>query len=97
MEALLASIKEGTKNLDFLLDDLSNESIANYYVAFTRFITSGYLKENEVLYSGFFEGQSLDQFCREEVEPMWKDCDHICIIALVNAIGEKFVSFQGCY
>jgi hypothetical protein len=51
-------------------------------------ITSGFLKENAELYSGFIEnGQSLEQFCCEEVEPMWKDADHISIIALVNAIG----------
>ncbi|KAI6189877.1 Ubiquitin thioesterase [Aphelenchoides bicaudatus] len=87
IEALLEAIKDGTKNLDFLLDDLNNDSIANYYVAFTRLITSGFLRENAALYECFIEGgQTLDQFCREEVEPMWKDCDHLTIIGLVNAI-----------
>lgn len=99
----MEAIKDGTKNLDFLLDDLNNDNIANYYVAFTRsvfrikklntaifrLITSGFLKENAELYAGFIEGgQSLDQFCQEEIEPMWKECDHLSIIALVNAIGK---------
>jgi len=87
METMLESIRDGTKNLEFLIDDLRNEEIANYYVAFTRLITSGYLRENSELYSGFIEGgRTLDQFCRDEVEPMWKDCDHLSIIALVNSI-----------
>jgi ubiquitin thioesterase protein OTUB1 len=29
----------------------------------------------------------LDQYCKDEIEPMWKECDHICIIGLVNAIN----------
>jgi ubiquitin thioesterase protein OTUB1 len=36
VETMLDSIKNGTKNLEFLLDDLNNDGIANYYVAFTR-------------------------------------------------------------
>lgn len=87
METLLTSIQNNTKSLDFLFDDLNNDGIANYYVAFLRLITSGYLRENEALYSGFIEGtRTLDQYCKDEVEPMWKDCDHISIIALINAI-----------
>jgi ubiquitin thioesterase protein OTUB1 len=36
VETCLDSIKDGTKNLDFLFDDLRNDGIANYYVAFMR-------------------------------------------------------------
>ncbi|KAI1723272.1 peptidase c65 otubain domain-containing protein [Ditylenchus destructor] len=88
MDVLLDSFSSGTKNtLQILFDDLNVDGIANYYVAFTRLICSGYLRENEALYSGFIEGaRTLDQYCKEEIEPMWKECDHICIIALVNAI-----------
>uniref|UniRef100_A0A915CV49 ubiquitinyl hydrolase 1 n=1 Tax=Ditylenchus dipsaci TaxID=166011 RepID=A0A915CV49_9BILA len=79
--------KAHENGLQMLFDDLNVDGIANYYVAFLRLICSGYLRENEVIFSGFIEGgRTLDQFCKDEIEPMWKECDHICIIALVNAI-----------
>jgi hypothetical protein len=50
------------------MDDLNQDGVANYYVAFCRIICSGYLRENEALFSGFIEGdKTLDQFCRDEV------------------------------
>ena len=88
MDQLMTSMQDGTMQPQILMDDLNQDGIANYYVAFCRLICSGYLRENEALYSGFIEGgKTLDQFCRDEVEPMWRECDHICIIALVNALG----------
>ncbi|KAL3085152.1 hypothetical protein niasHS_010221 [Heterodera schachtii] len=88
MEQLMTSLLNGTMLPPILLDDLNQDGIANYYVAFLRLICSGYLRENEALYSGFIEGvKTLDQFCRDEIEPMWREIDHIGIISLVNAIG----------
>jgi ubiquitin thioesterase protein OTUB1 len=88
MDVLLDSIKDGSKTFEILFHDLNVDGIANYYVAFTRLIASGYLRENEVLFSGFIEGgRTLDQYCKDEIEPMWKECDHIGIIALVNAMS----------
>uniref|UniRef100_A0A914HD81 Ubiquitin thioesterase n=1 Tax=Globodera rostochiensis TaxID=31243 RepID=A0A914HD81_GLORO len=88
MDQLVDSMLNGTMLPQMLLDDLNQDGIANYYVAFCRLICSGYLRENEALYSGFVEGvKSLDQFCRDEIEPMWRECDHVAIIALVNSIG----------
>ena len=87
METLLNSIKNDEKTMDMLFDDLKNENMANYYVAFLRLICSGFLRENEANYKDFIEGgRSLDQYCKDEVEPMWKECDHLCIIALINAL-----------
>jgi ubiquitin thioesterase protein OTUB1 len=87
METLCESIKENLKTNEVLMDDLNQDGIANYYVAFLRLITSGYLRENETEYAGFIEGgRTLDLYCIEEIEPMWKDCDHLSIIALVNAL-----------
>uniref|UniRef100_A0A7E4ZVP9 ubiquitinyl hydrolase 1 n=1 Tax=Panagrellus redivivus TaxID=6233 RepID=A0A7E4ZVP9_PANRE len=88
METLLESIRDNLKNESLLLDDLNQESIANYYVAFLRLIASGFLNENEDTYAGFIEGgRTLKEYCREEIEPMWKDCDHMSILALVNALA----------
>ncbi|KAI6229749.1 Ubiquitin thioesterase [Aphelenchoides fujianensis] len=88
IEEVLEEIKNGTKNMDFLQDDLNNDGYANYLVAFCRMVTSAYLRENEAIYSGFIEGErDLHTYCQEEIEAMWKDSDHLAIIALVNALG----------
>lgn len=51
-------------------------------------MTSGYLRENVETYQGFIDGdRTVEQFCQSEIEPMFKDCDHLAIIALTNAIG----------
>uniref|UniRef100_A0A914CYD0 Ubiquitin thioesterase n=1 Tax=Acrobeloides nanus TaxID=290746 RepID=A0A914CYD0_9BILA len=87
MDTLMDSIDKGEKTDAMLFDDLNQDGIANYYVAFMRFITSGFLRENEELYSAFIEGErNLDQYCKDEVEPMWKESDQIAAVALVNAI-----------
>lgn len=68
MDQLMTSMLDGTTQLSILMDDLGQDSIANYYVAFCRLICSGYLRENAALYSDFIEdGKTLDQFCRDEV------------------------------
>ncbi|CAD5223944.1 unnamed protein product [Bursaphelenchus okinawaensis] len=88
IEGLIRTAELG--NESFLNDDLNNDSVANYYVAYLRLVASGHLRENEPLYSGFIEGsRSLDQYCKDEIEPMWKEADHIAIIALVNALEIK--------
>lgn len=64
----MTSIQQGNTLPQTLMDDLNQDQVANYYVAFIRFICSGYLRENGLLYSGFIEnGKTLDQFCRDEV------------------------------
>ena len=116
MENLLESMKSGAKSEEFLFDDLNNDSIANYWVAYCRHVVAfffvrcfsslsidflgslrpAFLRANHELYSGFIEGnRTLDKYCCEEIEPMWKDCDHIAIIALVNSVGtSSFCSFD---
>lgn len=56
-----------------------------------RLICSAFLRDNESEYKDFIEGgRTLDQYCKDEVEPMWKECDHLCIIAMVNALRTPF-------
>lgn len=77
----------GTILPEILFDNLNNDMVANYWVAFVRLMASGYLRENSALYSGFVEGgRSLEQYCQEEIEAMWRECDHLAIVALVNAM-----------
>lgn len=64
MNTLLESIAKNEKSLDMLFDDLNQDSIANYYVAFMRLITSCFLRENKELYSEFIEGGRTLEQCK---------------------------------
>lgn len=86
-DELLDNINDGKVTEETLYSSLNDDGTSNYYVIFFRLLTSGYLRENASLYEGFVEGdRTMEQFCREEIEPMWKDSDHLAIIALTNAI-----------
>uniref|UniRef100_A0A183CYK3 OTU domain-containing protein n=1 Tax=Gongylonema pulchrum TaxID=637853 RepID=A0A183CYK3_9BILA len=76
------------KNEKAVLEIMNEEGRSNYYVTFFRLITSGHLRENADEYEGFIDGgRTVVQFCQSEVEPVYKDCDHLAIIALTKAIG----------
>uniref|UniRef100_A0A915KUC1 ubiquitinyl hydrolase 1 n=1 Tax=Romanomermis culicivorax TaxID=13658 RepID=A0A915KUC1_ROMCU len=66
-----------------------NQAESNYLVVFMRLVTSGYLQENAESYADFVEGDmTLKQYCALEIEPMDKECDHLCIVALTKAMGK---------
>ncbi|VDD93721.1 unnamed protein product [Enterobius vermicularis] len=86
-DELLDSINQGKVNEETLFATLNDDGASNYYVIFFRLITSGYLREHSVEFEGFVEGgRTVEQFCREEIEPMWKDCDHLAVTSLTSAI-----------
>lgn len=76
-----------------VLDDLfklfNEQAYSDYVVVYLRLITSGKLQEDADFYSNFIEGNytSLSDFCKKEVEPMYKESDHIHIIAICAALG----------
>ena len=60
-------------------------TISNYIVLMLRFITSGELKNNAVLYETFIDnGLPIEFFCQSEVEPLDREADQIQIMALLN-------------
>uniref|UniRef100_A0A0N5AAR6 Ubiquitin thioesterase n=1 Tax=Syphacia muris TaxID=451379 RepID=A0A0N5AAR6_9BILA len=86
-DELLDDINNGKVTEESLFASLNDDGTSNYYVIFFRLITSGYLRENAEMFEGFVEGgRTVEQFCKEEIEPMWKDCDHLAIISLTSAI-----------
>lgn len=86
-DELLDDVSQGKVTEETLFVTLNDDGASNYYVIFFRLITSGYLRENAAQFEGFVEGdRTVEQFCREEIEPMWKDCDHLAIISLTSAI-----------
>ena len=58
---------------------------SNYLVLLLRFITSGEIKNNAILYETFIDNQiPVELFCQTEVEPIDKESDQISIMALLN-------------
>ncbi|XP_049835460.1 ubiquitin thioesterase otubain-like [Schistocerca gregaria] len=70
------------------LHKLFNEQgYSDYIVVYLRLITSGQLQKDSEFYQHFIEGdRSIADFCHQEVEPMYKESDHIHIIALSSAL-----------
>eukprot|EP00622_Pseudochattonella_farcimen_P007569 FR743584.1.p1 GENE.FR743584.1~~FR743584.1.p1 ORF type:complete len:192 (+),score=19.09 FR743584.1:87-662(+) len=69
---------------------------AEYMVWFCRALTAGFMKANPDRFLPFIlsldDGNGtacvdIHQFCRQEVEPMGKECEQIQIIALTEALG----------
>jgi len=62
--------------------------MSNYLVVFLRLLVSKQLQQEAEFYQNFIEnGIPLKDFCATEVEPMFKESDHIHIIGLTAATG----------
>ncbi|KAG8183738.1 hypothetical protein JTE90_029320 [Oedothorax gibbosus] len=84
---VLGKIENGM-TLDDLLQILNDQGSSDYIVVYMRLITSGYLQKEEAFFSNFIEGErTVKEFCHQEVEPMYKESDHIHVIALTLALG----------
>jgi ubiquitin thioesterase protein OTUB1 len=64
---------------------------ANYVTWYMRALTAGYLRKDPDRFLPFVEGSyyDIDAFCKAEVEPMDKECEHIQIIALTEYLGVR--------
>jgi ubiquitin thioesterase protein OTUB1 len=71
------------------LSKIFNDSgLSDYIVVFLRLIVSSYLQMNSEFFLSFIDTYStMKEFCSHEVEPMYRESDHIHIIALTNAIN----------
>ncbi|XP_033151186.1 ubiquitin thioesterase otubain-like [Drosophila mauritiana] len=66
----------------------NEQGYSDYVVVYLRLITSGKLQEEADFYQNFIEGDlTIEAFRHLEVEPMYKESDHIHIIALCTALG----------
>ncbi|XP_058454061.1 ubiquitin thioesterase otubain-like [Malaya genurostris] len=70
------------------LHKLFNEQgYSDYVVVYMRLITSSHLQEKADFYQNFIDGNyTIVEFCHQEVEPMYKESDHIHIIAICSAL-----------
>ncbi|KAI8119295.1 putative ubiquitin thioesterase otubain [Lucilia cuprina] len=66
----------------------NDQGYSDYVVVYLRLLTSGKLQEEADFYQNFIEGNfTIEEFRHQEVEPMYKESDHIHIIALCSALG----------
>ncbi|XP_059055542.1 ubiquitin thioesterase otubain-like [Achroia grisella] len=71
-----------------LHEKFNRQGHSDYIVVYLRLVTSGQLQTQHDFYQNFIEGpRTVTEFCRQEVEPMYKESDHIHIIALSNALN----------
>lgn len=63
-----------------------DSGLSDYIVVFLRLMVSSYLQMNSEFYLSFIQGDyaTMKDFCSHEVEPMYKESDHIHVIALTN-------------
>lgn len=80
----------GKKILENLIKTFNDQGLSDYIVCFLRLLTSMNLKQNSEFYQSFMEGEmTIENFCKEEVEPMYRESDHIHIIAIAKQTGIK--------
>ncbi|KAF7989929.1 hypothetical protein HCN44_008603 [Aphidius gifuensis] len=66
----------------------NEQGYSDYIVVYLRLITSGQLQKEADFYQNFIEGgRTVVEFCHQEVEPMYKESDHIHIIAMSTALN----------
>lgn len=59
----------------------NEQGYSDYVVVYLRLITSGQLQEGVEFYQNFIDGDcTMEEFRHQEVEPMYKESDHIHII-----------------
>jgi len=84
---LLESLFQQTS--DSLFGMFQEGGQANYVTWFMRVLTAGALKRDAERFLPFVEGLyfDMDSYCKNEVEPMNKECEQLQIMALVEYLG----------
>ncbi|XP_018571718.1 ubiquitin thioesterase otubain-like [Anoplophora glabripennis] len=78
------TVEEAKKELHVLFNE---QGFSDYMVVYLRLLTSGQLQKDQDFFSCFIEGnRTVADFCHQEVEPMYKESDHIHIIAACAAL-----------
>ncbi|XP_064484443.1 ubiquitin thioesterase OTUB1-like isoform X2 [Ornithodoros turicata] len=75
-------------SIDELMTIFNDQGYSDYIVVYMRLLTSGQLQKEETFFSSFIEGnRTVQEFCKQEVEPMYKESDHIHVISLTRYLG----------
>lgn len=69
------------------MNELNQPGVSDNIVVYLRLLTSYYLQKESAFFVNFIEGtEQISDFCKREVEPMYKESDHIHIIALCSVL-----------
>ncbi|MEQ2196897.1 hypothetical protein XENOCAPTIV_017266, partial [Xenoophorus captivus] len=82
---------------DTLLRLFNEQLISDSVVQFLRLLTSAHLQNHADDFCNFIEAPDLKVYCRQEVEVMAMECDHVDILALSQAldVGIHIASMEG--
>ena len=71
--------------LSELWTSFNDQAVSDYVVVYLRLLVSKELKANADFFQMFLEdGKTVEEFCLTEVEPMYRESDHIHITALTR-------------
>lgn len=90
LETLLSIKNREIQTPEQLLERFCEQTTSDYIVVYFRLITSGYLQRNSDKFANFIVGaSSIVEFCKTEVEPMYRESDHIHVVATASALQVK--------
>ena len=76
--------------LSELWTTFNEQGMSDYVVVYLRLLVSKELKKNADFFQFFMEdGKTVEEFCLTEVEPMYRESDHIHITALTRGAWVK--------
>jgi len=82
------TVGKGPESEGELYRMFNEQSYSDFVVVYLRLIASAHLQEKADFYQNFIEGdRTVSDFCHQEVEPMYKESDHIHIIALSTELN----------
>jgi ubiquitin thioesterase protein OTUB1 len=71
-----------------LFELFNEQAFSDYIVVYLRLITSGKLQEDAEFYTNFIDGYSnIAEFCKKEVEAMYRESDNVQLVAICAALG----------
>lgn len=84
----IAAVQAGTLTPEVVLEHFREQFFTEYCVTYFRFLASLCLKTHADEYAPFVPtGVSIDQFCKEEVDAVRSDADHLQMTALTRILG----------
>ncbi|XP_028994107.1 ubiquitin thioesterase OTUB2-like [Betta splendens] len=80
-----------------LLRLFNEQTTSDGVVQYLRLLTSAHLQNHADFFCNFVEAASLQTYCQQEVEAMAMECDHVDILALLQALDVciHVVSMEG--
>ncbi|CAL4125118.1 unnamed protein product, partial [Meganyctiphanes norvegica] len=79
---------ESSGSLERVEAVINDAGTSDYLVVYLRLLISAHLQKNAEFFAFFIEGgRTVEEFTKQEVEPMYRECDHLHIVALTTAVG----------